>query len=293
MRLGPEPLYCPKFPKQEESTQLLPSRRRQSLGRVLANTAAMQPSLHITYVGHATCLIEMDGVRLLTDPLLRNRVGHIRRHSIAVDPSRLGNIDAVLISHAHLDHLDLPSLRRLGRDVRLIVAERSGDLLRRKGFRNVEEVRPGAWTNVGAVDIETTLATHGGSRYPFGPAAETVGFVVHGDRTVYFAGDTDIFPEMSGIHESLDVALLPVWGWGPTLGEGHMTPRRAAESLTMLRPRTAIPIHWGTFAPLGMGWLRPRFLFDPPHDFAVHASDLAPDVDVQVVQPGNRFRFAN
>lgn len=293
MRFNPGSLYCPKFPKQEEGTLPFPSHRHERLAGSLQNTDIMRPSLHITYIGHATCLIEMDGVRLLTDPLLRNRVGHIRRQSGAVDPSRLGDIDAVLISHAHQDHLDLPSLRRLGRDVRLIVAERNGDLLRRDGFRNVEEVRPGAWTNVGSVDIETTLATHDGSRYPFGPAAETVGFLVHGDRTVYFAGDTDIFPEMAGMHESLDVALLPVWGWGPTLGEGHMTPRRAAESLTMLRPRTAIPIHWGTFAPLGMGWLRPRFLIDPPYDFVEHASDLAPNVDVQVVHPGNRFRFAN
>jgi hypothetical protein len=61
----------------------------------------------------------------------------------------------------------------------------------------------------------------------------------------------------------------------------------------MLRPHTAIPIHWGTFAPVGMGWLRPRFLIDPPYHFVEHASDLAPGVDVHVVHPGNRFRFLN
>ncbi len=253
----------------------------------------MRAPLHITYVGHATCLIEMDGVRLLTDPVLRDRIGYIRRQGSVVDPSWKDGVDAVLISHAHLDHLDLPSLRRLGRDARLIVPEGSGDLLARDGFRNVEEVRPGDWTRVETVEVEATLATHDGTRHPFGPVAETLGFVVHGERSVYFAGDTDIFPEMNGLHDALDVALLPVWGWGPTLGEGHMNPRRAAESLTMLRPRTAIPIHWGTFAPLGLGWLRPRFLIDPPYDFVEHASDLAPDVDVHVVHPGNRFRFVN
>lgn len=253
----------------------------------------MHAPLHITYVGHATCLIEMDGVRLLTDPVLRNRVGHIRRQTRAVDPAWTHRIDAVLISHAHLDHLDLPSLRRLGPKTRLIVPQGSGDLLARHGFRNIEQMRPGDRTRVEAIDIEATLATHDGARYPFGPVAETVGYLMHGERVVYFAGDTDIFPEMDGIHDSLDVALLPVWGWGPTLGDGHMTPRRAAESLTMLRPRTAIPIHWGTFAPLGMGWLRPRFLIDPPYHFVEHASDLAPDVDVHVVHPGNRFRLLN
>jgi L-ascorbate metabolism protein UlaG (beta-lactamase superfamily) len=249
--------------------------------------------LHITYVGHATCLVEMDGVRLLTDPVLRNRVGYIRRQGTAVEPSWSDGIDAVLISHAHQDHLDVPSLRLLGRDVRLIVPAGSGDLLARRGFRNVEEVRPGQQAWVRSVGVEATIATHNGARQPFGPVAETLGFIMHGTRAVYFAGDTDIFPEMDGIHDSLDVALLPVWGWGPTLGEGHMTPRRAAESLTMLRPRTAIPIHWCTFAPLGMGWLRPRFLVDPPYDFVEHAGDLAPAVRVHVVHPGNRFRLAN
>jgi len=253
----------------------------------------MRSSLHITYVGHATCLVEMDGVRLLTDPVLRNRVGYIRRQVHAVNPEWSARIDAVLISHAHLDHLDLPSLRRLGRDVRLLVPAGSGSLLARRGFRNVEELRAGDWTRVESVKIEATRATHDGARYPFGPVAHTLGYVMHGECSVYFAGDTDLFPEMDGIHDSLDVALLPVWGWGPTLGEGHMTPRRAAESLRMLRPRKAIPIHWGTFAPLGMGWLKPRFLIDPPHDFVEHASDLAPDVDVHVVQPGNRLRFAS
>ena len=253
----------------------------------------MRSPLHITYVGHATCLIEMDGVRLLTDPVLRNRVGYIRRQRSVVDPTSSSEIDAVLISHAHLDHLDLPSLRRLGRDTRLIVPEGSRDLLVRDGFRRVEEVRPGDRKQVRSLEVEATLATHDGTRHPFGPVAETLGFVVHGDRSVYFAGDTDIFPEMDSIHTALDVALLPVWGWGPTLGDGHMTPLRAAESLRMLRPRTAIPIHWGTFAPLGLGWLRPRFLIDPPYDFVEHANDLAPSVDVRVVHPGNRFLLAN
>lgn len=248
----------------------------------------MHRSVHITYVGHATVLIEMNGVRVLTDPVLRNRVGHIRRHGTAVDPLNRGQVDAVLISHMHLDHLDIPSLRLLGYNVRLIVPHGSAGLLRRQGFTHVEEMRAGDLADIGDLSVVATVAHHEGARYPFGPEADCLGFLVQGESNVYFAGDTDLFPEMATLAASrLDLALLPVWGWGPRLGEGHLTPRRAAESLQLLHPRAAIPIHWGTFAPFGLGWMRPRFLSAPPRDFATYASRLAPDVDVRVVAPGN------
>ena len=78
-------------------------------------------------------------------------------------------------------------------------------------------------------------------------------------------------------------------GWGPTLGTGHMDPQRAAEALQLLRPRMAMPIHWGTLHPLGMGWWQPNFLSMPPQRFAEHARLMAPKVDVQIVSPGQRF----
>jgi L-ascorbate metabolism protein UlaG (beta-lactamase superfamily) len=251
----------------------------------------MTSEQHLTYVGHATVLIEMDGVRLLTDPILRNRVSGIRRQSRSVNPAWHRDLDAVLISHLHLDHLDLPSLRMLDRDIHVIAPAGTADILFREGFSNIEEVRIADSTEVGPVKITTTYAHHEGSRYPFGPAADCVGYLINGTSSVYFAGDTDVFPEMATIESNLDVALLPVWGWGPTLGSDHMTPRRAAESLSLLRPKVAVPIHWGTFAPIGLGWIQPRFLEDPPYQFKGHAGDLAPDVNVHIVNPGNFVRF--
>ena len=104
---------------------------------------------------------------------------------------------------------------------------------------------------------------------------------------MYFAGDTDLFPGMADIAPGLDVALLPIWGWGPTLGAGHLDPLRAAEALVMLRPRLAIPIHWGTYAPAVMlRAFRRSFLARPPHDFVRAARRLAPDVQVRVLAPG-------
>ena len=93
---------------------------------------------------------------------------------------------------------------------------------------------------------------------------------------------------MATLAEDLDAALLPVWGWGPTLGPGHLDPRAAADALRLLRPRLAIPIHWGTLFPIGLDRLRGKagLLSDPPHDFAREAARLAPEVEVRLLQPG-------
>ena len=249
------------------------------------------PSLHLTYIGHGTVLIEIDGIRLLTDPLLRDRVGPLRRHGSRADLDRCHGVDAVLISHMHWDHLDPPSLRLLDGTTRLIVPRGVERLLRRKGFQHVEEMAVGESTLVGSVEVKATHAKHPRSRHPFGPVADCLGFVVRGHYEVYFAGDTALFPEMATLAEDLDVALVPVWGWGPRLGGGHLCPRRAAEALALLRPRLAVPIHWGTYYLMGMGWMGRRFLTQPPHAFAQHVAHLAPDVTVHVLAPGEILRL--
>jgi L-ascorbate metabolism protein UlaG (beta-lactamase superfamily) len=231
-------------------------------------------------------LIEMDGMRLLTDPVLRRRVGHLWRHARPPLEGCWQQIDAVLISHVHADHLDMPSLRRLRRDTRLIVPSGLTGMLERRGFRRVEALERGRSTTVGPLEVRATPANHSGFMPPFGPTADSIGFAIYGSQRIYFAGDTDLFPEMEMARQELDIALLPVWGWGPRLGAGHMDPHRAARALELLRPRMAVPIHWGTFCPLGMGWLRPGFLSEPPHTFARHAADLAPEVQVHILAPG-------
>jgi len=101
--------------------------------------------------------------------------------------------------------------------------------------------------------------------------------------TTYFAGDTDLFPEMADLSGHLDVALLPVAGWGPRVGPGHLDPRRAAQAAAVLRPRMAIPVHWGTFASLGA---RPDDPGAPAREFADRTAELAPAVEVKVLAPG-------
>lgn len=246
----------------------------------------------LTYLGHATSLLEVDGVRILTDPLLRRRTAYLRRPVIHDERMFVENIDAVLISHMHWDHLDIPSLRMLPLGTRVYAPVGARTVLRRAGLLNIHEVRIGDVIEIGAVEIEVTPANHDGYRPPFGPNGESVGYLLHGSKSIYFAGDTDLFPEMASISDSLDVALLPVWGWGPTLGSGHLDPARAAEALASLQPRLAVPIHWGTLCPIGMKWTRPRFLTEPPREFAREAYHMAPEVRVRVVQPGERLNIS-
>jgi L-ascorbate metabolism protein UlaG (beta-lactamase superfamily) len=246
----------------------------------------------ITYLGHATLLLEMDGIRLLTDPLLRDSVFHLRRRSAPVRAPSYQNIDVVLISHLHRDHFDIPSLRMLGRETLLIVPAGTADLLHRKGFSNIEEMHPGDSTGVGTLSIQATIAQHHSMYPPFGPSTESLGYLIRGSQTVYFPGDTDVFPGMSDLAEDLDVALLPVWGWGPNIGPGHMNPHRAAEALTLLHPRMAIPIHWGTFYPRWLGWFRPNLMVLPPQLFRQEASKLMPMVEIHILTPGSTLTLS-
>lgn len=239
----------------------------------------------IVYVGHATVLVEFDGVRLLTDPLVRRRLLHLRRVGrAAVAPPT--SIDAVLLSHVHFDHLDFPSLRQLGREVRVVVPRGAGRLVARKGFENVSELGVGEGVEIGAVGVRGVPAVHPAGRMPFGARVDPMGFVLSGSRSVYFAGDTDLFEGMAEL-APLDVALLPIWGWGPSLGHGHLDPRSAAEAARLLRPSIAIPIHWGTYFPSHAGLRRlPAFLERPAAQFSAHMAELAPTVELRILRPG-------
>jgi L-ascorbate metabolism protein UlaG (beta-lactamase superfamily) len=205
---------------------------------------------------------------------------HLRRAE-TVPRAAFADVDAVLVSHSHFDHLDLPSLARLDRSVCVVVPRGAGVLVRRRGFERVVEVEEGEEVELGTLHVRAVHADHDAARRPLGVRAQPVGFVVRGSRSVYFAGDTDIFPGMDDLRP-IDVALLPVAGWGPTLPPGHLNPRSAAESLVRLRPELAVPIHWGTFrTPLAA----------PPDDaapleFVRAAAELAPDVEVRVLQIG-------
>lgn len=236
--------------------------------------------------------IEIDGVSLITDPLFAGRLLHLRRHGADPDADARAPVDAILLSHLHLDHADLRSLRELGAELPVIAPPGAAGLLARKGFSSVAELGPGGSERVGAITVAATPAAHSGRRWPFaGHRAETCGFAISGSQEIYFAGDTDLFDEMGSLFDDLDLAFVPVWGWGTTLGEGHLDPKRAARAVALMRPRLAVPIHWGTLFPFGLHRRHGHLLSDPPREFARETRRLAPEVEVRVLEPGERTRL--
>jgi len=245
----------------------------------------MRAMARVEYVGHSTVHVELDGVRLLTDPLLRNRVAHLRRSTPVSARARRG-LDAVLVSHAHYDHLDLPSLERLGKKLPIVVPRGLGGLLRKRRFESVLEVEVGETLSIGALQVRAVPAEHDGSRGPFGASADPVGYVISGSKSIYFAGDTDLFDDMHTLGP-VDVGLVPIWGWGPGIGGGHLDPIRAAEAVARIDPSIVIPIHWGTYFPIHLGLTgQPAFVDLPPLEFVAALKEVAPKVDVRVLRPG-------
>jgi L-ascorbate metabolism protein UlaG (beta-lactamase superfamily) len=223
----------------------------------------------LTWLGHSCATIRLDGLLVITDPALRSRIFHLRRLA-PVDAGTLQGVDVILVSHIHYDHLDLPSLDRLDRGAQVVVPAGAGGLLRRRGFRFVREVATGDEVDLGEIVVRVTHAQHAASRR------------VGTTRTL-----ADVFDGMGSLGR-IDVALLPVAGWGPRLPAGHLDPVRAVHALELIEPSIAVPIHWGTYAP----WRRPSGLATPAGAFADLAAKIAPAVDVRILRPGESCELA-
>lgn len=244
----------------------------------------------ITFVGHATTLVEMSGIRILTDPVFRQRFRLLRRRSeLSTAPIELHKIDAVLLSHMHFDHMDYASLRMIPRYTPIIAPEGASKYLGRKVGHDIVEMRVGDVVRIGDVDFHAMPSQHdSGFYWPMWHPQTVLSYMIEGSQTVFFVGDTALFDHMNDIGRSfdIDVAMLPVWGFGPYLRGDHMTPVEAAEALRRLNPKVAVPIHWGTYHPVGPWWNNMAFLHRPPHAFADEAARVAPGTDVRILHPG-------
>jgi len=255
----------------------------------------------VTWWGHATTVIHLAGASLLTDPLLRPGIGPLRWAHARPPHGLVRQVSAVLLSHLHHDHLDLPSLATVPAGVPVLVPAGGARYLSRHLRAEIVEVGRGDEVQLGSLTVRAVHAEHDGRRWPLGPAVPALGYLVSGPagppgasgrsgrRTVYFAGDTDLYPQMADLARyDLALALLPVGGWGVTLGEGHLNARRAAQALQLLRPAAAIPIHWGGLRVPVLWRSRPHLFHTPGVEFAEHAAELAPAVRVTVSRLGER-----
>lgn len=240
--------------------------------------------MQVRFLGHATTVLDLPGARVMTDPFLRATLGPLQRHGPLPDPATYDGIDVVVVSHGHPDHFDRRSLALLPGRPTVVVPRGLGAWLRGSAPGDIVELVAGERLTVGALTVTGVEARHWVA--PNAPRAAPMGYLLEAEARVYFAGDTGRFAAMADLAGRVDIALLPVWTWGPHRGPGHLGPRSAAEALVDIAPRAAVPIHWGTLYPrrLHRVWRAP--LDEPGDRFAAYAATRAPSVDVRVLRPG-------
>lgn len=218
--------------------------------------------LRVTYIGHATLLIEVAGKRLLTDPNFDPALGKFlpRVSAPGIALAALPKLDAILLTHAHADHLSFDSLDALPDDIPLFAPPAIAKWLTKQGYRHAEAVAPGETIEVADIRIHAASAMHKGNRYGVDRwrSAANMYLMETNKISCFFAGDTALTPDTTHLVEnclgsnarSLDLALLPIgyapW-WKPGFRKGHLTSNDALVLFERLKARYFIPYHWGTF----------------------------------------------
>jgi L-ascorbate metabolism protein UlaG (beta-lactamase superfamily) len=225
--------------------------RRENDGAALRD-----PGAHLTWIGHATFVQRLGGKLVATDPILSPRVGTVRRRvppGVALD--KLPPLDVVTISHSHYDHLDVPTLKALGRHPTYVVPRDVGEILHDAGLPNVVEL--GWWESWTSGDLRVTLvpAQHWSMRVPWDRNRRLWGGFVYEapDATTYHAGDTafseQVFREIGARFPKIGRAMLPIGAYDPQwfMQPQHMGPEEAGRAWELLGAETLVAMHWGTF----------------------------------------------
>ncbi len=208
--------------------------------------------LGLTWLGHATVLIEIGDARLLTDPLLHRHAPPLRRRWPRPDKAQWTGADAVLLSHLHHDHAELRSLRLLN-SAPVLTAPANARWLRSKRISQAVGLDDDQWYDVGdgGVSVRLVPAVHGARPMPHRPNAANGHLIRSTDQTAVWAvGDTELYKAMAELPQwaghKLAAVLMPIGGWGPRLSEGHLDPEEAAAACALADPDWVLPVHWGT-----------------------------------------------
>ncbi|MFO0579540.1 MAG: MBL fold metallo-hydrolase [Polyangia bacterium] len=238
-----------------------------------ASRLAQPPATGVraTWLGHSTTLIEIDGQRVLTDPIWSERasplpwIGPRRWFTPPIPLGSLPHIDAVVISHDHYDHLDYRTIGAMKDwDTKFVVPLGIGAHLAYWGIPESRIVELDWWerTRIGAIEIVCTPARHASGRMLVDDDAKLwAGFALVGSaHRVYYSGDTGLFPAMREIGQRLgpfDLTLIEVGQYGSAWPDWHIGPEQAVIAHQMLRGRVLLPVHWGTFALAYHAWTEP------------------------------------
>ena len=226
----------------------------------------------VTWWGHSSATVELGPVRVATDPLFSAVLFALHREVDRPD-DRAAVADLVLVSHLHYDHLHLKSLRRFMPGTPIVVPHGAPRLVHGLSRLNVIEARPGDILAVAGIDIEVLPAHHDGRRsVAHRRAAPALGFRFAGEGgSAWFPGDTGPRADITTGVRPVDVALAPIGGWGPTLGDDHLDPEQAVTAVGRVGARWALAVHYGTYWPIGLRRLRPgnhhHLFLTPPARF--------------------------
>lgn len=238
----------------------------------MTNPPSSAPGAAVTWWGHASTTIELGSTLVATDPLLSRRLYHLVRETPA-PPEAATRADVVLVSHLHHDHLHLPSLDRFDPRVPVVVPKGAPDVVRGLAGRELVQVVPGDRLEVAGVTIEVLPAHHDGRRdtRPRQASVPAIGFRFEAEGTsVWYPGDTGVRADFADV-EPVDLAAVPIGGWGPTLGDEHLDPVEAVAAVAAVGARWALAVHYGTFWPMALKRLRSanhhRLFVTPPQRY--------------------------